>query len=151
MRKSHTLSGWEIVFPNDTNHLGTMFGGKLMARMDIVASIAASKFCEMTVVTASLEAFDFKIPVKMGNRFETIAKVVYTGNTSMVVKADVYAEDPTTNVTNHCTTAFFNMVALDENEKPAPVPPILVETDEEKKDYALGEEIRKEALKRIGK
>ena len=62
-KKAQALSSWDIVFPNDANPLGTMFGGKLMAIMDEMAGIAASRFCNRPAVTASTEAFIFKNPV----------------------------------------------------------------------------------------
>jgi acyl-CoA hydrolase len=147
-QKSELLKSWEIVFPNDTNPHGTMFGGKLMAIMDKIAAITAARYAGKAVVTASTEAMVFKHPVKVGDRLQILAKVVWTGNTSMVVKVDVYAETPATSEEQHCTTARFNLVALDEAGKPTPVPPLLVETEEEKRQYELAEFVIKQALER---
>jgi acyl-CoA hydrolase len=125
-----------------------MFGGKLMAMMDIQAGIVASHYCHRVVVTASTEAVDFRHPIKVGDRVETIARIVFVGKTSMVVKVDAYAENPLSGKRKHCTTAYFNMVALDEDGVPTPVPPLTVESDEEKREFKLAEAIKHDALER---
>ncbi len=147
-QKSIQLESWDLVFPNDTNPHGTMFGGKVMSIMDKIAGIAAGKYSGRTVVTASTEAIVFKRPIKNGDRILTIARVVWVGTTSMVVKVDVYAQDPVTCDDLHCTTARFNFVALDRDGHPTPVPPLIVETEEEKKQFELAEFVKKQALER---
>lgn len=148
MKKAEIIKSWELVFPNDTNPRGTMFGGKVMAIMDKIAAIAAARFCGKSVVTASTEAIVFKKPIQQGDRLETVGQVVWSGRTSMVVKVDVYAENPRSGEYAHCTTAHFNFVALDEEGRPAPVPPLLVETEEEKRHYEVAEFVKKQALER---
>lgn len=147
-RKSETVRSWELVFPNDTNPHGTMFGGKMMAIMDKIASIAAARYSECSVVTASTESIIFKRPVRVGDRINIQARVVWVGRSSMVVKVDVFSENPLSCQQVHCTTARFNFVALDENDQPTPVPPLLVETDEEKQEYELAEFVINQALER---
>jgi len=147
-KRAETIRSWEIVFPNDANPVGTMFGGKLMAIMDKIAAIAASRYAEKIAVTASTEAMDFKCPVKVGDRIQTFARVVWVGRTSLVVKVDVYAENPLTRKREHTTTAHFNFVALDEKGKPAPVPPLLLETEEDRRDWEIAEIVKKKALER---
>ncbi|MCB0288945.1 MAG: acyl-CoA thioesterase [Calditrichaeota bacterium] len=147
-KKSEEIRSWEIVFPNDTNPHGTMFGGELMAIMDKIAAIAASRYAGRAVVTASTEGIIFKEPVRVGDRIQTFARVVWVGRTSMVVKVDVFAENPLTLNRIHCTTARFNFVALDRQGKPTPVPPLLVETDEEKRQHELAEFVINQALAR---
>lgn len=152
LKKAIPVSSWHIVFPNDANPHGTMFGGKVMAIMDIQAGIAATQYARRAVVTASTEAVDFHTPVKVGDRLETIAKVVYVGKTSMVVKLDVYAENPISGKRKHCTTAYFNMVALDEDGAPASVPELLMETEEDRREWEQACHIKENALhrKRMG-
>ena len=147
-KKSKWVESWEIVFPNDANPHGTMFGGRLMAVMDKTAAIAASKFAEKLAVTASTEAMDFIHPVKVGDRIQTLAKVVWVGRTSMVVKVDVYAENPLTHKRVHCTTAYFNFVALDDAGNPTTIPSLLIETEEERRDFEIAEIVKKKALER---
>lgn len=147
-KKAETIKSWELVFPNDTNPRGTMFGGKVMAIMDKIAAIAAGRFSGKSVVTASTEAIVFKKPIRLGDRLQTIGQVVWVGKTSMVVKVDVYAETPGTGEIRHCTTAHFNFVALDEQGNPTPIPPLIVETEEEKRNYEVAEFVKQHALER---
>ncbi|PIZ61394.1 MAG: acyl-CoA thioesterase [Candidatus Marinimicrobia bacterium CG_4_10_14_0_2_um_filter_48_9] len=148
MQPSYPISSWEIVFPNDANAHNTMFGGKIMAIMDKMAGIAASRYAHNLVVTASTEGVHFKLPVRVGERIETTARVVWVGHSSMVVKVDVTAENFLTAERRDCTTAHFNMVALDENGKPTKVPPLEVKTPAEMHDYAVAEIVKKKALER---
>ena len=146
-KKSDPISSWDIVFPNDANPMGTMFGGKMMAIMDEMAGIAASRYCERPTVTASTEAFIFKRPVTVGDRIETIARVVWVGNTSIVVKVEVFSENPVKKKKRlSCTSGHFNMVAMDDNGKPTVVPALLVETDKEKQDFEVAEIVKNQAL-----
>ena len=87
-KKAETIRSWEIVFPNDANPQQTMFGGKLMATMDKIAGIAASRYSKRIAVTASTEAMDFINPVQVGDRIQTSAKVVWVGNQG---KIDIFA------------------------------------------------------------
>ncbi len=148
MKKAETVRSWEICFPNDANPHGTMFGGKLMAIMDKIAAIAASRYAERLVVTVSTEAIAFKHPVRVGDRIQTIARVVWSGKTSLVVKVNVYAENPMHSKREHCTSAHFNFVALDKTDKPIQVPPLLVETEQEQRDYKVAEFVKTQALER---
>lgn len=147
-QKAEIIRSWELVFPNQANPHGTMFGGQMMANMDKIGGITASRYAGRSVVTASTEAFVFKRPVRVGDRIQTIAKVVWVGKSSMVVKVNVYSESPSTNEIHHCTKAHFIFVALDETGKPVEAPPLRVETDEEKRDYVIAEFVRKQALER---
>lgn len=147
-KKSEILQSWDIVFPNDTNPHGTMFGGKAMAIMDKMAAIAAARYSGRAVVTASTEAIVFKRPIKSGDRIQTVARVVWVGRSSMVVKVDVFAEDPVTCDHLHCTTARFNFVALDRDGQPTQVPRLLIETEDEKKQHELAEFVINQALER---
>jgi len=147
-KKAETIRSWEIVFPNDANPQQTMFGGKLMATMDKTAGIAASRYSKRIVVTASTEAMDFINPVYVGERTITSAKVVWVGKTSLVVRVEVEAENPLTGERRPCTLAHFNFVALDEDNNPVQVPPLLVETREEKREYQIAEIVKKQAIER---
>jgi acyl-CoA hydrolase len=146
-KKSEPISSWDIVFPNDANPLGTMFGGRMMAIMDEMAGIASSRYCGRPAVTASTEAFIFKRPVIVGDRIETIARVVWVGNTSLVVKVEVFSEKPVKMKERlSCTSGHFNMVAVDDFGKPTNVPDLLVETEKEKQDYEVAEIVKNQAL-----
>ncbi len=112
----------EIVFPDHTNHLGTLFGGQALAWMDKAAFIAASRYARRTVVTARSDQVDFRLPIRQGQLVETVARVVEVGNTSMQVQVDVVAEDLLSGQRELCTRGRFTMIALDEDGTPTRVP-----------------------------
>lgn len=147
-KKSETLTDWTFVFPNDANPYGAMFGGKVLAIMDTIAAIAAIRYCGRTVSTAAVEAVEFRLPIVVGDRIQTCAKVVWTGRTSMLVKVDVYRDRRAGEVPAHCTTAHFTMVAFDDDRRPTTVPPLLVDSEEEKHDHQIAELIHQQAMAR---
>ncbi len=115
----------EMVFPDHTNHLGTLFGGQALAWMDKAAFIAASRYARRTVVTARSEQVDFKLPIRQGQLVETVARVISTGNSSMQVEVELIAEDLLSGERELCTRGRFVMIALDVRGRPAPVPRLL--------------------------
>ncbi|MCZ8520400.1 acyl-CoA thioesterase [Paenibacillus mucilaginosus] len=135
-----------IVLPPDTNHHGTIFGGKLMAYIDDVATIAATRHARRPVVTASTDSVDFLHPVKKGDAVSLSAFVTWSHKTSMEVFVRVVTEDLLTGKRKTCATSFLTFVALGEDNKPAEVPAVLAETDEEQLLYNTAPE-RKEARK----
>lgn len=114
----------EMVFPEQTNHYGTLFGGQALALMDKAAFIVASRYARRSVVTASSEKCDFHVPVRQGQLVELISRVVATGRTSMTVEVDLYSEDLLTGERQLGTRGRFVMVALDAQGKPVGVPPL---------------------------
>jgi len=112
----------EMVFPNQTNHYGTLFGGHALRLMDQAAFIAASRHCRSTVVTASSERVDFRIPVHQGQIIELVAQVIATGRTSMTVEVEMFAEWLLTGKQQLCTRGRFVLVALDGKGRPTAVP-----------------------------
>src|SRR5687768_55411 len=123
----------EIVLPNDTNVFGNLMGGRLMYWMDIAAAIAATKHCNAPVVTASVDNISFENPIKLGNAVHIEAKVTRSFNTSMEVHLKVWGEDLTKPFKYKSNEAYYTFVALDPNRKPHAVPPLVTETEEEKK------------------
>src|SRR5919198_4819117 len=119
----------DIVLPNQTNNFKTMFGGEVMAMMDKAAAIAALRFCRKPLVTASSERIDFRTPIHAGEIIEAIARVIYVGRTSMIVRVHIYAEHPLTGERRNCTTGYFSMVAVGAQGQPVPVPQLLLEDD----------------------
>lgn len=112
----------EMVFPEQTNHYGTLFGGQALALMDKAAFIVASRYARRTVVTASSEKVDFHVPVRQGQLVELVARVVSTGRTSMTVEVDLYSEDLLTGDRQVGTRGHFVLVALDAHGRPTAVP-----------------------------
>ena len=115
---------WEIVFPDHTNHLGTLFGGQALAWMDKAAFVAATRYAKRTtVVTARSEQVDFHVPVRQGQLVELVARVVDVGRSSMRVEVELNTEDPQAATRHLCTRGHFTMIALDSSGRPAPVEP----------------------------
>jgi acyl-CoA hydrolase len=133
--KESTVTMTELVLPPDTNVLGTIFGGKVMAWIDVAAAMAASRHARRAVVTASIDALHFVAPIRLGQFVHIRASVNFTGRTSMEVGVRVDAEDPLTGTMTHTSTAYTTFVALDENGHPTAIPPLLVETPDEKRRF----------------
>jgi acyl-CoA hydrolase len=125
----------EVVLPNDTNHLGNLFGGRLMQWIDITAAICAQRHSGRVVVTAAINQVSFEHPIKQNSVVTMEANVSRAFNSSMEVIVDVYVENPVTGVKTKCNEAILTFVAVDQNGSPLPVPPIEPETELEKKRY----------------
>ncbi len=123
----------ELVLPNDTNTHGNLMGGRLMYWMDIAAALAAMKHCAVPVVTASVDNISFEAPIKLGNVVHIEAKVSRSFNSSMEVHLSVWGEDALQQYKYKSNEAYYTFVALNPNGKPRPVPPLIPETDGEKK------------------
>ena len=123
----------ELVLPNDTNVFGNLMGGRLMYWMDIAAALAAQKHCNAPVVTASVDNISFENAIQLGNVVHIQAKVTRAFNTSMEVHLKVWGEDLKQQYKYKSNEAYYTFVALDPHGKPRAVPPLVVETDEEKK------------------
>jgi acyl-CoA hydrolase len=124
---SEVLRIVEVVFPNTTNHYGTMFGGKVLDLMDRAAFIAASKFTNLSMVTVSTEHIDFYTPIRHGHLVELVAKIVYTGRTSLTVKVDLFSENPVEKTRAHSSQGYFHMVAVSPEGGAVPIPQVVIE------------------------
>ncbi|MNI07762.1 putative acyl-CoA thioester hydrolase [compost metagenome] len=121
------------IFPTDVNNHNTLFGGKLMAYIDDIASISASKHCRRSVVTASTDSVDFLFPIRTTDSVCLESFVTYTGKSSMEVFVKVITEDLRTAERQIAATSFLTFVALDDNRKPMAVPQVIPQTEEEKR------------------
>jgi acyl-CoA hydrolase len=128
------------VFPNDVNNHNTLFGGKLMSDVDMLASISATRHARKEVVTASTDSVDVLHPITPQDSVCFESFVTWTGTTSMEVFVKIIAENLITGERKIAATAFLTFVALDENGKPTKVPQIIPETPEEKKLFETGKE-----------
>ncbi len=128
VRESRAIKA-AIVLPPDTNHHGTMFGGKVMAYIDDIATISATRHARMPVVTASTDSVDFLHPVRNGESVCLESFVTWTNKTSIEIFVKVVAENLLTGERNVCTTAFLTFVAVDEEGTPQLVPPVIPETE----------------------
>ncbi len=138
----------DLVLPPDTNHHDTIFGGKVMAYVDKIACIAATRHCRKAVVTASMDNFDFHASIKTGEAINLKAYVTFTHKTSMEVYVQVEGENLLTGERRVTARAFLTFVALDEQGKPTLVPKLVPETEEEKQEYKLAQERYEERMKR---
>ena len=125
----------EIVLPNDTNGLGNMMGGRLLHLMDISAAISAQRHANRLCVTAAVDSVEFESPILAGEEVHLESQVNRAFNTSMEVEINVWAENPRARTRRKCNKAYYTFVAVDENTRPTPVPPIHPETAEERERY----------------
>lgn len=126
----------EIVFPNDTNPLGNVMGGRVMHWIDICAAIAAGRHARTAVVTAHVDQIDFHRPVRVGGILSIRASVNYTHRTSMEVGVKMWSEDRTSGGRSHVASAYLTFVSLDpDTGTPRPVPPVIPETEDEKRRF----------------
>jgi acyl-CoA hydrolase len=114
----------EILLPYQANTSGNIHGGEIMKIMDSTAGVAGMKYSGGNVVTARVDELQFKQPVHIGDHVKCTGHVVYTGRTSMEVFVTVEVEDLKTGHVSIALTAFFTMVAVDDNGRPVPVAPI---------------------------
>jgi acyl-CoA hydrolase len=115
------------VFPGETNHYGTLFGGTVLAWMDQAAFVAATRHAKRKVVTVHADAVDFKRPVPLGAIVELVARVAGVGRTSMRVEVEMWVEPIQEGETPYLAAkGGFVLVALDERGRPVPVPPLEV-------------------------
>ncbi|GMA56909.1 acyl-CoA thioesterase [Alicyclobacillus sacchari] len=135
------------VFPSDLNDHNTMFGGKLMAYIDDVASISAERHARAECVTASTDSVDFLLPIREGHSVCLTSYVTSTGRSSMEVFVKVVAEHLRTGERMIAATAFLTFVALGPDGRPVPVPKVVPESPEEKKLHETAP-ARAEARKR---
>lgn len=125
----------KIVLPNDTNTLGNLFGGQLLAWMDVIASVSAHRHSKRVVVTASVNNVSFQKPINHASIVTLEAKVSRAFNSSMEVFLDVFVEDAVTGQREKCNEAIYTFVAVDQNGNPIQVPELIPETEEEKTRY----------------
>jgi len=128
----------QVMNVTDANILGNVHGGMLMKLSDEAGGIAAARHACRPAVTVAVDSMTFHSPVSIGNLVQVSAAVTWTGRTSIETRVVVTAEDVLTGVVMHTNTAFFVYVALDEEGQPTPVPPLICETDEEKRRFKDG-------------
>lgn len=126
----------KVVLPNDTNPLGNLFGGELLAWMDVIASVSAHRHCKRVVVTASVNNVSFQQPIQQASIVTLEAKVSRAFSSSMEVFVDVFVEDHVTGKRAKCNEAIYTFVAVDQNGGPIAVPELIPETDQEKERFA---------------
>jgi acyl-CoA thioesterase YciA len=111
-----------LAMPADANAAGDIFGGWVMAQMDLACGIRAAERARGRVVTAAVQEMAFAMPVKIGDTLCVYTEIARVGRTSMTLKVETWAQRYLTHVMDKVTEATFVMVALDQDGKPTPVP-----------------------------
>jgi acyl-CoA hydrolase len=145
VQHSHVIMS-HIILPQDANLIGITHGGVVMKHIDDAAGVAAVKHAGSPVVTASIDRLDFHNPVFIGNLLHLKASVNMVGKTSMEIGVRVEAEDLISGKLTHTASAYLTYVALDEQNKPKPVPPLQIVTEEEKRRHREAVDRRKVRL-----
>src|ERR671936_46224 len=123
----------QVVLPNDANPLGFILGGTVMHLIDIAAAIAGPRHTRSLLVTAAVDDLQFLHPIKVGDLIILKARVTCVFTTSLEVQVDVFSEETLTGRLQRTSRAFLTFVAVDRNGGRVLVPPLLVETEEEKR------------------
>ena len=142
-------TGVQIVLPQHCNGYSKprLFGGQIMAWIDVVGAVAARRYTNSAVTTVCVDNLNFLNPAYLNDTVVQEAQVTWTGNTSLEVRVDSYVEklDGSRERVNR---AYLVFVALDENDQPRAVPPFTPETEAEKREYAAALERRRIRLSR---
>ncbi len=133
-----TLS--QLMQPQMTNQHGNVHGGMIMKLADEAGALACMRHSQQRVVTVAIDQMTFRHPVYIGDLVTFQAELSYVGRTSMEVEVNVYAENVRTGERWHTNTAYLVYVALDDQDKPCPVPPLAYESPEEELRAAQAEE-----------
>ncbi|WP_193164205.1 acyl-CoA thioesterase [Microbulbifer hainanensis] len=133
--REHQLSMSVLMTPDMANFTGKVHGGELLSYLDKVAYACASRYAGCYVVTLSVDRVMFRQSINVGELVTFLASVNYTGNTSLEVGIKVITEDIRNRVVRHTNSCYFTMVALDDDGKPVPVPPLKPETIVEKQRF----------------
>jgi|HubBroStandDraft_1064217.scaffolds.fasta_scaffold00726_7 acyl-CoA hydrolase len=125
----------ELALPTDANGLGDLLGGKVMHLVDIAGAMAAMRHARKPVVTASFDHMNFLHPIHIGQLIVLRSQVNRVFHTSMEVGVEVLVEDLMTGRKQHACSAYLTFVALDAHRKPAAIPPVIPETEDEQRRY----------------
>ncbi len=123
----------QMMNPEDANPAGNIHGGVIMKLIDTVAGVAAMRHARMIAVTASIDRLDFHHPVFIGDFLTLTASVNFVGRTSMEVGVRVESENLLTGKKRHTASAYLTFVAIDRDNKPIPLPPLFLETEEQRR------------------
>src|SRR5262249_44364776 len=123
----------QVVLPNDANPLGYILGGTVMHLIDIAGAIACHRHTRSLLVTAAVDDLQFLHSIKVGDLIILKAHVTCVFNTSLEVQVDVYSEETLTGKRQLTSRAYLTFVAIARDGQRVKVPPLLVETDEERR------------------
>ncbi len=139
----------QLVLPQHANVHGTLLGGTAMHWIDLAAAVVANRHSRRPVVTASFDEMSFLAPVNVGQLALIQARLTLVDRSSMEIRVDVDSEDLLTGERRHTSTAYVTFVALDPvTRRPGPVPPLILETDDERAEHGRAQERRRLRLER---
>lgn len=149
------IETYQLMMPHQSNpswrngalELGNINGGAILNLIDNVAGLVALRHCRSRAVTASIDRMDFLNPVHVGELLIIKASVNYTGKTSLEVGVRVETENLYTGERRQTGSAYLTFVAIDEHGNPIPVPPVIPQTDEEKRRYEAAKIRRQKRLR----
>lgn len=139
------------MMPSDANPLGNIHGGHIMKLVDEAGGLAAMRHARRPVVTVAIDSVTFLSPVRVGHLLTLRSAVNWVGRSSIEVGVRVEAENPITGEITHTNSAYAVFVALDDAGKPCPVPPLILETEDDRRRWEEGQarqELRLQRWKR---
>ena len=141
-----------MMLPSDANPMGNVFGGVIVKHVDLAAGLVAKRHARNTnCVTASIDRMTFSKPVYIGHALILSARLNYVRRSSMEVEVTIESENLDSGARVRTGTAFVTMVALDKNGRPTEVPPLLIETKDDRARFKQGEARMQARLKEAGK
>ena len=138
----------QVVLPNDANPLGFILGGTVMHLIDIAGAIACHRHTRSLLVTAAVDDLQFLHPIKVGDLIILKARVTCTFTTSLEVRVDVFSEETLTGIRKRTSCAFLTFVAIEAKGGRIRVPPLLIETEDDRRVCREAHARREQRLKR---
>lgn len=129
----------QLMQPEHANNLGNIHGGWIMKLVDEAGALACMRHAQQRVVTVAVDQMIFRQPIRTTDLVTLTAEVSYVGHTSMEAEVQVVAENPITGERTHTNTAYLVFVALDKDGNPTPVPPLIPETEAQRRRMEDGE------------
>lgn len=144
--KASRITIAQLMQPNHANNLGNVHGGEIMKLVDEAGALACMRHAQKRVVTVAVDQMVFRHPIRLGDLVILTGEVSYVGRTSMEAEVHVNAENPITGERAHTNTAYLVYVAMDDSGRPAPVPPLIFETESERQRAKYAEERQQRRL-----
>lgn len=136
----------EYVLPTHANALGNVFGGQIMAWMDLCAAICAQRHTGRTAITAGIDDLSFEQPIRVGQVVRLAARVTAAFRSSLEILVEVEGENAMTGERWPCVSAFLTFVAVGDDLRPVQVPPLALEGPEEERLHKDAHERREHRL-----
>ncbi len=139
----------QLVLPHEANVHGSVLGGTVMHWIDLAAAVTANRHSRRPVVTVAIDEMSFLAPIQVGQLASIKARITLVDRSSMEICVEVESEDLLSGERRHTSTAYVTFVAIDPvTQRPIPVPPLVLETDEERAEHARALERRAQRLAR---